>query len=635
MDSAKRRLPIGAEILPQGGVHFRVWAPRRREVEILLEAGADGGPASVRLAAEGNGYFSGRVGQARAGTLYRFRLDGQNAFPDPASRFQPQGPHGASQVVDPRSFRWTDAAWKGSGPENQVLYEMHIGTFTQEGTWEAAADQLQELKELGITILEIMPVAEFPGRFGWGYDGVYQFAPTRLYGEPDDFRRFVDRAHAVGLGVILDVVYNHFGPDGCYLREFSEHYFSARYKNEWGEPINFDDEFAGPVREFFVANAACWIDEYHLDGFRFDATQQIFDASGEHILAAVVRAARQAGQGKTLLMIAENEMQHSKLARPPERGGYGMDMLWNDDFHHSAAVALTEHNEAYYHDYLGAPQEFISAAKYGYLFQGQWYAWQQKRRGTPAFDLKPQAFITFIENHDQVANSGRGERSSMLTSRARYRAMTGLWLLLPSTPLFFQGQEFAASSPFLFFADHQPDLARLVHKGRKEFLSQFSTLALPASQAAINDPADLRTFELCKLNFGERKLHAWAYDLHRDLLRLRRAYPLFRSQQRGALDGAVLGPEAFVLRFFGAEGNDALLLVNFGRDLRLERAPEPLLAPPEGCRWHILWTSEDPRYGGYGTPPLDTEANWLVPGETTVALIPQSLGKSGSDAEPE
>jgi len=599
-------------------------------VEVVLEAspGIDRGtsPAGIALESEPQGYFSGLLSRAAAGTLYRYRIDGHSElYPDPASRFQPQGPHGPSQVIDPSRFSWTDQNWCGVGLLGQVIYEMHLGTFTREGTYEAASRELKELSDCGITVLEIMPVAEFPGSFGWGYDGVNLFAPTRLYGTPDDFRRFVDCAHALGLGVILDVVYNHFGPDGNYLKQFSEHYFTDRYKNEWGEAINFDDEHAGPVREFFVANARYWIDEFHLDGLRLDATQQIFDRSSEHILTAINRAVREAAKGRKTILVAENEAQEARLARPLDRGGFGLDALWNDDLHHSALVALTGHKEAYYTDYQGSPQELLSAVKRGYLFQGQRYKWLKKRRGTPALDLAPAQFVTFLENHDQVANSGRGMRARLLTNPGRYRALTALVLLAPGTPMLFQGQEFGSTSPFLFFADHQPELARLVREGRRQFLAQFPSLATPEAQPLFPDPSDPSTVERCKLDFTERQRNVEVYDLHRDLLRLRRTDPAFQAQRPRGFDGAVLGPHTLLLRFFLEEGLDRLLIVNLGRALHLDPAPEPLLAPPEGKTWRILWSSEHPRYGGCGTPPLDTDDNWRIPGEAAVVLIPERL----------
>jgi maltooligosyltrehalose trehalohydrolase len=619
------RLPVGAEVLPQGGVHFRVWAPGCQRLAVVLDGGTELGEAgqTVVLQPEGNGYFSNFVASASSGTLYRYQLDDRDTlYPDPASRFQPNGPHGPSQVIDPGTFPWTDEAWPGVRLEGQVIYEMHLGTFTQEGTWEAACHELTELAQAGITLIEVMPVAEFAGRFGWGYDGVDLFAPSHLYGPPDDCRRFVDRAHAVGLGVILDVVYNHVGPDGNYLERFAAEYFTDRYGTEWGKAINFDGQSAGPVREFFLANTAYWVDEFHFDGLRLDATQNIYDRSPEHILSAIGRRVREAAPGRSTLIVAENEPQQTKLVRPSSQDGYGLDALWNDDFHHSAMVALTGHNEAYYTDYRGTPQEFISALKWGYLYQGQWYKWQKQRRGTPTFGLKPATFVTFIQNHDQVANSSSGRRCHQLTSPGRYRAMTAMMLLGPGTPMLFQGQEFGASSPFYFFADHHQELASQVRRGRVEFLRQFPSIARPEVQSRLPDPGDPRTFERSKLDLSERQRHTATYALHKDLLKLRRQDAVLRAQRPGGVDGAVLGAQAFVLRFFAEDGHDRLLLVNLGRDLHFDPAPEPLLAPPENMGWQTLWSSEDPCYGGGGTPPLETEDNWHIPGEAAVVLFP-------------
>ncbi|HEX8097027.1 MAG TPA: malto-oligosyltrehalose trehalohydrolase [Pyrinomonadaceae bacterium] len=635
MVSAKerRRLPVGAEVRPGGGVHFRVWAPRRRTVSVVIEDGRGGVAASVELGREEGGYFSGFATTARAGSLYRYRLDGEEQlYPDPASRFQPEGVHGPSRVVDPAAFRWTDVDWRGAALKGQVVYEMHAGAFTREGTWEAARRELRELAQAGLTVIEMMPVTEFPGDFGWGYDGVDLFAPTRLYGEPDDLRRFVDEAHRAGLAVILDVVYNHLGPEGNYLKQFSEDYFTHRYRNEWGEAVNFDGPRSGPVREFFIANARYWVEEFHMDGLRLDATQQMFDSSDEHILAAVRREVRAGAGGRATIVVGENEPQDTRNVLPAERGGYGLDALWNDDFHHSALVALTGRSEAYYTDYRGAPQEFVSAAKYGFLYQGQRYRWQRTRRGTPTYGLAPQVFVNFLQNHDQVANSARGLRVHALTSPARLRAMTALLLLMPSTPMLFMGQEFGASAPFHYFADHSGELAEKVRRGRAEFLAQFRSIATRETRDRLPDPADPETFARCKLDFSERESHRETYDLHRDLLRLRREDSAFSAQEPRALDGAVLGPEAFVLRFFHGAGQDRLLVVNLGRDLNLNPAPEPLLAPPAGKVWTILWSSEDYRYGGTGTPPLETKNNWCIPGSATVALAPADASEVGDPA---
>jgi maltooligosyltrehalose trehalohydrolase len=612
-----RRLPAGAEARRGGGVHFRVWAPKRRRVSVVLE-GASGGERP--LDPEGNGWFSAFVGDASAGMRYRYRLDGGRPLPDPASRFQPDGPHGPSEVVDPSRFRWTDGDWPGVRAHGQVIYEMHIGAFTADGTWAAAARQLPALADLGITTLELLPVAEFPGRFGWGYDGVDLFAPTRLYGSPDDMRAFVDRAHALGLAVLLDVVYNHLGPDGNYLREFADAYFSSR-RTEWGDAINFDGDDAAPVRELFAANAAYWVDEFHLDGLRIDATQEMHDASETHILVEVARRARDAGRGRRIWVVAENEPQSARLVRPPSEGGYGLDALWNDDFHHSAMVALTGRREAYYTDYLGTPQELVSAAKRGFLYQGQYYAWQRKTRGSRAADLPPSRFVAYLQNHDQVANSARGERLHQLTSPGRLRAMTALLLLLPSTPMLFMGQEFAASSPFLYFADHEPRLAATVRKGRAEFLAQFASIAREEVRGRLADPGDPGTFARSRIDHAERERHAGTWRLHRDLLRLRREDPVLARP--AGIDGAVLADRALVLRFMASDGDDRLVVVNLGQEERLAAASEPLLAPPEDRRWRERWSSDDPAYGGIGARPFEPDAPWVLPSESAFVLVPE------------
>jgi maltooligosyltrehalose trehalohydrolase len=529
-------------------------------------------------------------------------------------------------VVDPSQFEWTDRAWKGIGPIGQVLYELHLGTFTPEGTCAAAVRELPALRDLGITCIELMPVAEFAGRWGWGYDGVALFAPYHHYGAPDDFRLLIDNAHELGMGVILDLVYNHLGPDGNYLRAFAEEYFNREHMTDWGEAINFDGPNAGPVREFFVANAAYWVREFHVDGFRFDATQAIVDGSPEHILAAISRETRRAAAeaGRTIYITNENEPQQTGMVRPAKHGGIGFDSLWNDDFHHSAAVALIGRNEAFYTDYEGSAQELLSAAKWGYLYQGQRYKWQQQRRGTPALDLPPSAFVHFLQNHDQIANFGRGHRLDRMTSPALLRALTAFWLLMPQTPMFFQGQEYAASRPFHYFADHNPELSDLIRQGRNKELSQFPAMATDEMRTYLVDPAAEDTFAACRLDHSERQrpFHREMLSLHRDLLRLRREdLAPGRTGRRGELDGAVLGRDALVLRFFG--DMDRLLLLNLGRDLRLDPAPEPLLAPPRGMRWQVQWSSEDPRYGGYGTAPPDTEQEgWFLQGRSALVLKP-------------
>ena len=619
----QRRYPIGAELIGPDQAHFRVWAPKAQRVDLVLEDSAAKNPRQTfhALEAEEGGYFSGAA-NAGAGGRYRFCVN-NNFYPDPASRFQPDGPHGPSCIVDSAQFRWTDLQWSGISLKGQVIYEMHIGTFTKEGTWRAASQQLEELARIGITVIEMMPVADFPGKFGWGYDGVDLFAPSHLYGTPDDLRAFIDRAHSLGLGVILDVVYNHFGPDGNYLGAFSDDYLIRGNENEWGDSINFDGPNSGPVREFFVTNGCYWIEEFHFDGFRFDALHAVWDRSNEYIIDGVGRAARKAAGSRSILLIAENDCQEARMVQPRSEGGDDLDGMWNDDFHHSAVVALTSRKEAYYGDYRGAPQEFISAAKYGFLYQGQALSWRKARRGMSAFGIPPEAFVCFIENHDQIANTGPGERVRRQTSPARYRAMTAFLLLGPWTPLLFQGEEFGASSPFMFFADVGDASVRdAIRKGRAEWLAPFLSLTEEEALTTLPAPDDPEVFARCKLDFSEREKNRQLYDLHIDLLKLRREDSRFRRQIPGGVDGAILGSSSFVFRYVSREGDDRLLLVNLGERQVLHPASDPLLAPPLGCTWETLWTSESSRYGGAGSVAVATQEQWILPAESTVALRP-------------
>src|SRR6266540_1846493 len=618
-----RRYPIGAELIGPNQTHFRVWAPKAQQVDLVLEENTtkDSGQTFHALDVEQGGYFSGTA-NAGAGTLYRFRVN-NNLYPDPASRFQPDGPHGPSCIVDPAQFRWTDSQWPGISLKGQIIYEMHIGTFTREGTWHAAAQQLEELARIGITVIEMMPVADFPGKFGWGYDGVNPFAPTHLYGAPDDLRNFIDRGHSLGLGVILDVVYNHFGPDGNYLGAFSDDYLIRGNENEWGDAINFDGPNSGPVREFFITNGRYWIDEFHFDGFRFDALHAVRDQSSEYVIGAVGRAARKAADTRSIILIAENDRQEARMVQPRNDGGDDLDGMWNDDFHHSAVVALTGRKEAYYDDYRGTPQEFISAAKYGFLYQGQAPSWRKALRGSSTLGIPPEVFVCFIENHDQIANTGPGERVRFQTSPARYRAMTALLLLGPWTPLLFQGEEFGASSPFMFFADIGDAPVRdAIRKGRAEWLAPFLSVSEEEARKTLPAPDDPKLFARCKLDFSEREKNRELYRMHIDLLKLRREDSRFRQQIAGGVDGAILGSASFVLRYFSEQSDDRLLLVNFGERQVLHPASEPLLAPPFDHRWETLWTSESPRYGGTGTAAIASEEQWFLPAESTVALRP-------------
>jgi maltooligosyltrehalose trehalohydrolase len=612
-----RRLPIGTELYAaEGAAHARVWAPTHERVTLVLEDAA----REIVLRREPGGYHAAAIPDAGAGARYRFRLgDDPRLHADPASRFQPEGPFGPSEIVDPSSFPWTDAAWRGIEPGHHVFYELHAGTFTPEGTWAAAAAHLAFLADLGVTTIELMPIAEFAGGVGWGYDGVNLFAPYHRYGAPDDLRRFVDRAHATGLAVILDVVYNHFGPAGNSMFAWCPHYRSAR-PTEWGEAIDFDGPHSAGVRELFIANAGYWIDELHLDGLRLDATQTILDTSAEHVLAAIARRAREAGRGRRIFLVGENEPQDTALLLPP----IALDALWNDDYHHAARVALTGVVDGYLHDYGGAPQELISAAKHGFLYQGQRYAWQDKPRGTPTRGLPRNRFVHYLENHDQIANLGFGERLAALVDPGLWRALTALTLLGPALPLLFQGQETGSTRPWHYFADHAGDLGAAVRAGRGAFVAQFARLATAEAQAALPDPCDPATARACVLDPAARTLDNPAVRLHRDLLRLRRADPAFTDPRPGAVDGAVLSEQAFALRFQQPDPmRDRLLLVNLGPTLTRASVPEPLIAPPRGAAWRLLWSSEDPGYGGHGTPAPFGRERFHAPARSAIVLAPE------------
>jgi maltooligosyltrehalose trehalohydrolase len=607
------------------GIHFAVWAPEARELQVAMEDGC-----SYRLPRKEDGYFQGIL-PVKTGDRYKFLVDGRGPFPDPASRYQPEGPHGWSEIVDPDAFRWSDREEVSRELElkSQVLYELHLGTFTQEGTYRAAESEFPRLRELGITALEIMPVNEFGGSFGWGYDGVDLFAPYHMYGTPDELRHMVDAAHTMGLAVILDVVYNHLGPDGNYLAEFSRFFFS-KTPTEWGEAPNFDSENSKPVREFILQNAEYWIRDFHLDGLRFDATQSLVDSGvhGEQILTALARRAR-AATDRNIILFSECERQQSEQLMPQAHAGCGLDGMWNDDFHHSAFVRLTGKREGYYADHLGKAQEFVSSAKWGFLFQGQYYSWQKAPRGTPFLHLQPWRAITFLENHDQVANTLYGTRPRAQSSARRYRAMAAYWLLSSGTPMFFMGQEYGSSRPFNYFFDQPGEVGESLLKGRAEFLSQFESIRnIPDLKSILAHPADPDSFKNCKLVAADRTLQE-AIQLQRlfhDLLKLRREESAIAKQCKGSVDGAVLSDDCFILRFFLAdplEGElDRLLVVNFGPYLEMIHIPEPLLAPPRGQQWALLWNSERLEYGGTSAACPSTSNGWHIAEEAAFLLAP-------------
>ena len=601
--------------MPHGdGTRFTLWALGRRAAAVEIE-----GRGTFELDDLGGGYFGADIPDAAPGDRYWFRLDGGPPVPDLASRCQPDGNDGPSVVIA-SDFPWTDQAWKGVERQDQVLYELHIGTFTQEGTWLAAAAKLASLRDLGITVVHVMPIATFKGRFGWGYDTTLPYAPFAPYGGPNDVRAFIDAAHALGIGVILDVVYNHVGL-GDHYRAYSEHYFTDRYENEWGASFNYDGENARPVRDFIIGNAVYWVRDFHFDGLRIDAVQAMFDASSEHIVAEMTRAVREAAGPRRVYVVVENQPQQHLMIDAPARGGYGVDAMVSDDFQHAVRVAITGHNDFYYRDYLGSPQELVSALKYGFLYQGQRSDMRDKAYGTYNLETPSEHFVHFLENHDQVANSARGFRLASLASPARVRAVTSLFLLGPQTPCLFQGQEFGATNPFRYFLGLEGDEAKAGAEGRRKSVTNFPSVGDPVMQARLPDPADPMTFEGSKLDWSEAEHHAGILALHRDLLVLRRSDPAFSQASERRIDGAVIGEAALLVRYLTPDpAGHRLLLLNLGRDLQVGVVAEPLLAPPDGHRWVVGWSSEHPDYDGAGRRPIDPAQFWILPGDCALVF---------------
>jgi maltooligosyltrehalose trehalohydrolase len=527
---------LGARVL-DGATEFRLWAPDAAAVSVARE-GHDDAP----MAKASEGYFFIVLDDAQTGDLYGYRIDGRGPFPDPASRFQPQGVHGPSQVINPSAFQWTDQAWKGIPRESLVIYELHVGTFTREGTFRSTAEKLLELRDLGITAVELMPVADFPGRRNWGYDGVALFAPARCYGTPDDLRRLVDTAHRLDLAVFLDVVYNHFGPDGAYHSIFSRHYLSQKHRSPWGDGINFDGPNSGPVRDFFIENALRWIHEYHFDGLRLDATHAIVDDSPRHILASIASAVKMSmiESGRFVHIIAEDVGNLAHMVKPEGEDGWELDALWADDYHHQMRRALAGDSDGYFQDFSGSARSIAETVRKGWFYCGQYAPFFNRHRGSDPRGLDYSSFVFFLQNHDQVGNRAFGDRLHHTIEMPVYRAAVFLLLVLPQIPLLFMGQEWAASTPFLFFTDHHPELGRLVTEGRRREFARFAAFNDTKTRESIPDPQADTTFEESQLLWAEREQepHASLLRLHRDLLTLRKSQPALRSSGRS--DGLLI-----------------------------------------------------------------------------------------------
>jgi maltooligosyltrehalose trehalohydrolase len=516
MSARRHVMPFGAQLLPDGRVRFRLWAPAARRVELLLQSPP--APARVLPLEMGTDGWSELVThEAHAGSRYRFRVDGETAVPDPASRRNGQGVHGPSEVIDPEAFDWTDDDWRAPPWRDSVIYELHVGTFTPEGTFAGAARRLEHLQRLGVTVIELMPIGEFPGSRGWGYDGVLPYAPASAYGTPAELKSLVCAAHAHGIAVMLDVVYNHFGPEGNFLHLFAPQFFTGRHATPWGAAIDFETPGNRAVRDFFIHNALYWLEEYHLDGLRLDAVHAILDESEPHILTEIARAARSGpGRDRPVYLVLENLANEAHRLGPPGAGDT-FDAQWNDDSHHCLHVLLTGESDTYYQDYRELPHKLLcrSLAE-GFAYQGEPSRHLGSPRGEPSAHLPPSAFVNFLQNHDQIGNRARGERLGQLAPMEAVRAAAAVLLLAPSPPMLFMGEEWAAPEPFPYFCDFEPELAAKVRAGRLREFAHF--------QGDVPDPGDPATFASAHLQWPRltEPAHARMFDHYRRLLAIRR-----------------------------------------------------------------------------------------------------------------
>jgi maltooligosyltrehalose trehalohydrolase len=575
----KRRhnMPFGAQCNEDGSVRFRLWAPAARQVVLCLQHGAM--PEKISLNPVADGWFELLTDAAKPGSLYSFQIDRDLEVPDPASRFQPRDVHGASEVIDPAAFDWQDGNWNGRSWEEAVIYELHVGAFTPKGTFSSVEQRLDYLVDLGATALELMPLADFPGKRNWGYDGVYPFAPDSNYGRPEELKRLVQGAHARGLMVLLDVVYNHFGPEGNYLNVYAPQFFTNRHHTPWGNAINFDGAESRVVRDFFIQNALYWLNEYHLDGLRLDAVHEIADDSNPHILTELVSAVRAAIEpSRYVHLILENDsnqtryLQREQVDLQPTNSNRPKlyTAQWNDDFHHSLHTILTGERDGYYADYCDQPFERLSRClAVGFAYQGESSLFRNgKARGESTVGLPPGAFISFLQNHDQAGNRAFGERIATLAEPRALRAAVTLLLLAPFPPLLFMGEEFGTEAPFLFFCDFEKGLAEDVTAGRRNEFARFTRFSDPVARAGIPDPGDPSTFESSRLDWNliEQPKHREWFDFYRQLLQLRRQYvvPHLDGERSLKANCESYGGHAFGIRWEMGDGSQLTLLANLG-----------------------------------------------------------------------
>ena len=581
-----------------GGVRFRVWASSPGQLALLVRR--DDGLHRLTPVRHADGVWELFVPDLPVGSRYAYVIDSGTPLPDPASRFQPDGVHAWSEVVDPLAYNWRDEAWRGVDPERLVIYELHVGTFTQRGTFAGVGERLEYLRDLGITAIELMPLADFPGRRNWGYDGASLFAPARAYGRPDDLRALVDHAHAAGLGVLIDVVYNHLGPEGAYLPAFSRDFLTSAHSTPWGAAVNLDRDGSAAVRRLLLDNALHWVYEYHVDGLRLDATHALVDDGPTPFVPDLARQVHAARTPRPFVFAEDHRNLATMVARA-EAKGWDLDGVWADDFHHVVRRMLAGDAHGYFRDFAGTAEELAAILRRGWLYVGQISKNHGAPRGTDPSHVPMRASIICVQNHDQIGNRAFGDRLHHSADPAAWRAAVTVLLTAPMTPLLFMGQEWAASTPFQFFTDFGPDLGRLVVEGRKREFQSFPEFAHPAAAERLPNPQSEATFTASQLRWSERAdpLHAESLALHRALLQLRRAHPALRASAFPTGEAVALDPDTILVTRHNPDGTS-----RFAICARLRGSGTVSWDLESSAGWSLALTTEDRTFATDSRPPM-------------------------------
>ena len=582
-------MKIGANYLGNNQCEFTVWAPTLNQVAVQIAA-----PDKRLLPMQKNvdGYWQTTAADISPGTLYTYQLEAKGDRPDPASKYQPQGVHAPSQVIDESAFTWTDTDWQGVPLPEMVIYELHVGTFTQAGTFEAIIPQLHQLKKLGINAIEIMPVAQFPGERNWGYDGVYPYAVQNSYGGPQGFKKLIDACHEQGFSVILDVVFNHLGPEGNYLREFGP-YFTSKYGSIWGDPLNFDDAYSDGVRDYFIENALYWFRDYHIDGLRLDAIQAIFEVSARPFLQEIADATSQFSQqlGRQLYLIAESDLNDVRTLRSKELGGFGLDAQWCDDFHHALHALLTGEDDRYYQDF-GKCEHLEKSFKESFVYSGQYAPHRKRKHGSSAKEQPAHQFVVFSQTHDQIGNRILGDRLSKIVDFEALKLAAGTVLISPYIPFLFMGEEYGESAPFFYFVSHSDE--NLIEAIRKDKQQEFKIFE---GRGEFQDPQSPETFQKCKLNWEKQTegKHKILWEWHQHLIQLRRTIPALKKLDKNSLEVSSIETEKILFLRRWTDKSQIFCILNFNKKQVTFKA-----ALPQG-NWQKILDSTDPKWMGGGS----------------------------------